>query len=87
MPIFFMLCSADVGSKHESMALKLTLTTVFRKMEGIRPNAIVIDRSWNEYHSFKEVIDHDEWCWGDKKPSGVQTKCHLLLCWFHVKKA
>jgi hypothetical protein len=55
MLIFFMLCSTDVGSKHESMALMLTLTTVFRKMEGIRPNAIVIDKI--------SFVQRNYWSW------------------------
>jgi hypothetical protein len=87
MPVFFMLCSANVGSNHESVALKLTLSVVFKSMDEVLPNAIVIDRSWTEHNAFKEVIDHDERCWENRSIGGTQTKCKLLLCWFHVKKA
>ena len=87
MPVFFILCSANVGSNHESVALKLILSAIFKSMDEVLPNAIVIDRSWTEHNAFREVIDHDEWCWENGSSGGTQTKCKLLLCWFYVKKA
>ena len=84
MPIFFMLCSADVDKNHESMALKLTLQAVFERMGNVRPNAIVIDKSKTEYNAFKYVIDRDTASWENIEEGRIQTKCHMLLCWFHV---
>ena len=87
MPIFLMLCSADVDKGHEVVALRLTLKAIFEKMGQVRPNAIVIDKSKTEYNAFKYIIDRDEACWENSETGRIQTKCHLLLCWFHVKKA
>ena len=87
MPIFFMLCSSDVKSGQESMALKLTWKVVFDKMGSVRPNAIIIDKCMTEFNALKNVIDEDLWCWEISETCKVQTKCHILLCWFHIKKA
>ena len=87
MPIFLMLCSSDVKSGQESMALKLTLKAVFDKMRSVRPNAIVIDKCMTEFNALKNFIDEDLWCWEITETCKVQTKCHILLCWFHVQKA
>ena len=44
MPIFIMLCNDDNESGQVGTALWLTIKAVFRSMDTIRPNAIVIDK-------------------------------------------
>ena len=67
-------------------ALYLTLKAVFENMGSIRPNAIVIDKDKTERIAVLKVIKEDRFCWEDKQIGGIQTKCRLLLCWFHAKK-
>ena len=73
-------------SGQESMALKLTMKSVFYKMGSVRPNTIIIDKCMTEFNALKDIIDKDLWCWKISETCKVQTKCHILLCWFHVKK-
>ena len=87
MLVFLMLCSYDKNSGHEEIALQLTMTKVFEVLEDIRSNAIVIDRNKTEYDSYKAVIEKNPHCWEHGVVGGTQTKCHLLLCNFHTKKA
>ena len=87
MPIFLMLCSKDYQAGHEATALRIILRAVFERMGPVRPNAIVIDKSTTEFNAFTTVINEDPWCWANNITGGEQTKCKLLLCWFHVKKA
>lgn len=87
MPIFLMLCSADKDSGQEGTALWLTMRVVFKNMGAIRPNAIVIDKSKTELNAISKAINEDVWCWKNGEIGGTQTKCILLLCWFHAKKA
>ncbi|XP_024531422.1 uncharacterized protein LOC112346522 isoform X1 [Selaginella moellendorffii] len=82
MPVFFMMCSADTGSRHESIALKLALTAVFKQL-SVRPAAILIDKSRLSFDALFSVVSRDEKCWRD----GKQIACRLLLCWFCVKRA
>lgn len=82
MPIFLMLCSADVDKGHEAVTLK----AIFEKTGQVRSNAIVTDKCKIEYNAFKYIIDREEACWENNKNGRIQTKCHILLCWFHVKK-
>ena len=87
MPIFLMLCSKDYQASHEATTLRITLGAVFERMGPVRPNAIVIDKSTTEFNAFITVINEDPWCWANNITGSEQTKCKLLLCWFHVKKA
>ncbi|KAJ7565904.1 hypothetical protein O6H91_02G080200 [Diphasiastrum complanatum] len=82
MPIFFMLCSADSGSRHESIAIRLALIAVFQQI-SVRPAAILINKSRTKYDALNEVISRDEKCWR----AGKQVACRVLLCWFCTKKA
>ena len=43
IPLWYMLCTNDAGSQHEQLALQMTLKFIFERMEGVRPNALVID--------------------------------------------
>ena len=33
-----------------------------------------------------KVIKEDRFFWEDEQIGGIQTKCQLLLCWFHTKR-
>ena len=67
--------------------LYLTLKSMFGNMGSIRPNAIVIDKDKTERIVVLKVIKEDRFYWEDEQIGGIQTKCRLLLCWFHAKKA
>ena len=41
-----MICSSDKGSNHEQVALETCLKVIFVRMPRVRPNVIVIDKSW-----------------------------------------
>ena len=82
-----MLCTNDTGSQHEQLALEMTLKIIFEKMEGVRPKALVTDKSWTECIALKNVIEVDSGCWEIVHGKRPQTSCLILLCWFHVKKA
>ena len=41
------------------MALKI----IFERMEGVRTKALVLDKSWTEYISLKNVIEVEKCCW------------------------
>lgn len=86
MPIFLMLCLADVKSDKENMILRLTIKIIFYKMGHVCPNVIIIDKCMTGINALKDVIDENLWCWKINKTCKVQTKCHILLCRFHVKK-
>jgi hypothetical protein len=87
MPIFLMLCSDDNESGQVGIALYLTIKAVFRNMGIIWPNAIVIDTDKTELISLTRAIFEDDLCWEDRESDSYQSKCQLLLCWFHAKKA
>ena len=87
IPMFLMLCSNDKNSGHEETALQLTMRKVFEVLGDIRPNAIVIDKNKTKYDSYRVVNKKDPHCWEHGVVGGTQTKCHLLLCNFHTKKA
>ena len=86
MPIFLILCSSDVKSGQQNMALRLTIKFNFYKMGYVRPNAINIYKCMTRFDVLKDIIDEDLWCWKNSETCKVQIECHLLLCWFHVKK-
>ena len=46
----------------------------------------VIDKNKTEYDSYKAVIKKDPHCWEHGVVGGTQTKCHLLLYNFYIKK-
>lgn len=88
IPIWLMLCSNDVGTSQEKVALELTFKTVFMKLGEVRPAAIVIDKSQQELEAILKVVDGDPYCWReDEDGRQQQVACRVLLCWFHVKKA
>ena len=87
IPLWYMLCSSKAGSNNEKDALEMTLRLVFKRMGSIRPNAIVIDKSWLEFNAIKKVVESDAYCWSMVDGVRKQVRCQLLLCWFHVKKA
>jgi hypothetical protein len=86
MPIFLMLYSNDNENGQVGTTLWLTMKAVFQNMVIIRPNAIVIDKDMASKIAIKKAIDEDVWCWENHEIGGIQTKCQLLLCWFHAKK-
>ena len=55
IPLWYILCSSDSGSNHEQIALEMTLRIIFKRMESLRPNAIVKDKSWKEYNAITNV--------------------------------
>ncbi|MCO5601128.1 hypothetical protein L7F22_055247 [Adiantum nelumboides] len=88
IPIWFMFCTVDAGSHHEVIALELTLRIVLSRMGSIRPTALVIDKSHKELEAILNVVQEDPHCWVPKENGGQsQIACHILLCWFHTKKA
>lgn len=88
MPIWFMMCTNDPGSNQESVALEITLKTIFSKMNHVRPTALVIDKSQQELDAFIKVINEDPYCWGyEGQGNRIQISCHVIVCWFHTKKA
>ena len=87
IPLWYMLCSSKAGSNNEKDALEMTFRLVFKRMGSIRPNAIVIDKSWLEFNANKKVVESDAYCWNMVDGVRKQVRCQLLLCWFHVKKA
>lgn len=88
IPIWLMMCTSDVGTQHESIALEITIRMIFLRMKGVRPAAIVIDKSPQELHPILKVINEDPHCWEeDGHGHRRQVAGHVLLCWFHAKKA
>ncbi|MCO5568072.1 hypothetical protein L7F22_021767 [Adiantum nelumboides] len=88
IPIWFMLCTCDVGAHHEVIALEITIKRIFSRMANVRPSALVIDKSQQELDALLRVTNEDPHCWeytfnGTRR----QIACHVLLCWFHTKKA
>ncbi|MCO5577975.1 hypothetical protein L7F22_031812 [Adiantum nelumboides] len=88
IPIWFMLCTCDVGARHEVIALEITIKRIFSRMANVRPSALVIDKSQQELDALLRVVNEDPHCWeytfnGTRR----QIACHVLLCWFHTKKA
>ncbi|MCO5611782.1 hypothetical protein L7F22_066041 [Adiantum nelumboides] len=88
IPIWFMLCTCDVGARHEVIALEITIKRIFSRMANVRPSALVIDKSQQELDALLRVVNKDPHCWeytfnGTRR----QIACHVLLCWFHTKKA
>ncbi|MCO5559504.1 hypothetical protein L7F22_013105 [Adiantum nelumboides] len=78
----------DLGYHHDVMALEMTLQIVFARMGNIRPSAIVIDKSQQELEAIVKVVDDDPHSWiVDTHGAWHQVACHVLLCWFHAKKA
>jgi hypothetical protein len=55
-------------------------------MGTIRPNTIVIDKDKTKKIALSKAILEDFSCWEDCDSSRYQTKCQLLLYWFHAKK-
>ena len=87
MPIFFMTYSNDNESGQVGITLYLTMKVVFRIMDSIWPNAIVIEKDKTEKITLTKVIKEDRASWDDGEIGRIQTKCRFLLCWFHIKKA
>ena len=59
IPLWYMICSSDKGSHHEQVALETCLKVIFARMPRVRPNAIVIDKSWTSYNAISNVIAQD----------------------------
>ncbi|MCO5578720.1 hypothetical protein L7F22_032565 [Adiantum nelumboides] len=88
IPIWFMLCTCDVGARHEVIALEITIKRIFSRMANVRPSALVIDKSQQELDALLRVVNEDPHCWGYTfNGTRRQIACHVLLCWFHTKKA
>lgn len=86
MPIFSILYSNDYQDGHKATTLKLTLRAMFKSLEAITPNVIVIDINAIELNDFTTKINDKPWRWANNVVGGEQIKCKLMLCWFHVKK-
>ena len=83
-----MLCTNDSGTNQEKLALELTFKIVFAKLGEVFPTAIVIDKSVQELEAILRVVNKDPYCWTiDEGDRWSQVAGHVLLCWFHVKKA
>ncbi|XP_066298926.1 uncharacterized protein [Branchiostoma lanceolatum] len=82
LPIFYLITSNDKKTKHEETGVRLGFEALLERMSA-RPNAIIIDKSLTEKRAIESAVQNDPLSWED----GTQSKCHLLLCWFHVKKA
>ena len=87
IPLWYMICSSDKGSNHEQVALETCLRVIFARMPNVRPNAIVIDKSWTSYNAISNVVATDRLSWIVTNGQRSQTHCRLLLCQFHAKKA
>lgn len=88
LPIWFMMCTNDPGTTEESNAIELTFKLIFSRMGNVRPKAIIIDKSAQELEAILKVVNQDPNCWiGGHEGDRVQTGCHVLVCWFHTKKA
>ncbi len=62
IPIWFMLCTHDVGTTQESIALQVTLSVVFQRMNEVRPAALVIDKCHPELLAIMHIVDRDMHC-------------------------
>ncbi|MCO5554036.1 hypothetical protein L7F22_007562 [Adiantum nelumboides] len=88
LPLWFMLCTHDVGTSQESVALHITLQLVFQRMKNIRPKALVIDKCMTSLKAIKQVVDADPFRWAVREDgTHKQVACIVLVCWFHTKKA
>ncbi|KAI5077831.1 hypothetical protein GOP47_0007655 [Adiantum capillus-veneris] len=88
IPLWLMMCTSDPGTCQESVALELTIRMIFWRMGSIRPNAIVIDKCPQELNAILSAVKDDPACWAEhSEGQRVQVACHVLVCWFHVKKA
>lgn len=88
IPIWLMLCSQDGGAHHDVISLETTLRAIFSRMGNIRPAALVIDKSQQELEAFLKVVNEDRHCWEETlEGERHQIACHIILCWFHTKKA
>ena len=63
IPRWYMRCTNETRSQHEQVTLQITLKIIFERMQGVRPKALVIYKSWIEYISLKNVIEVDSGCW------------------------
>ena len=87
IPLWYMLCTS-YGYRHEQYALAVTLKVIFEGMNDIRPNALVIDKSNTELNVLINIVKSDPKCWSNVGGGDMQqTKCFVLLCRFHVRKA
>jgi hypothetical protein len=87
MPTFLMLCSDDNEIGQVGAALYLIIKAIFQNIDIIWLNVIVIDKDKTKKIFLTKVILEDASCWEDQESGKYQTKCQLLLCWFHAKKA
>ena len=88
IPVWLMMCTNDPGSDHEKISLEVTLKVIFSRMKNIRPTALVIDKCQVELEAFDKVVKEDQFCWqGDGFGLQTQVACHIIICWFHAKKA
>lgn len=87
MPIFLIIWSIDKDNRQKGMELWLSMKVVFQNMGMIQPNATLIDKAWIELNAIAKAINEYIWCWENQEIGRIQTKCKLLLCWFHTKKA
>ncbi|KAI8493297.1 hypothetical protein Bbelb_293010 [Branchiostoma belcheri] len=84
IPLFFLITSADKNTTQEETGIKVGFTAVLQNLK-VRPNAIVIDKSLTEKRGIQAAVDQDPLSWDQEHSQ--QTKCRLILCWFHCKKA
>ena len=83
-----MMYSCDPGHHHEVIVLEMTLKIIFSRMGSVRPSALVIDKCQQELEALTQAINEDPHSWIlNENGSPPQVACHVLLCWFHAKKA
>ena len=86
IPLWYMLYCSNQGSKHEQFALETCLKIIFARMLSLRPNVIMIDKSWIEYNAIPNVTTYAPQSWVDVVSKKKHKSCFLLLCLLHDKK-
>ena len=62
---------------YEQVALETCLKVIFARMPRVRPNVIVIDKSWTSYDVISNVIDQDHESWIVANGERSQTHCRV----------
>ena len=86
-----MLYCSDWGSNHEQFALGICLKIIFARMLSLRPNVIMIDKSWlgsniMQYLMLLLMPHKVGLMLSVKRNKGHASFYGLLLCLLHIKK-
>ena len=66
-------------ANNEQVALQTCLRVMFERMPNVRPNALVIDKSWTSYNAITNVVATDRQSW--IVVNGQRSQTHL---WFDM---